>query len=126
MPKLQNKGMRENQIKGRLAEAEAVRFLVMNQFRVLEINWRHSRYEVDIIAASKGILHFVEVKGRWGEGFGAPELAVDQKKLKHMQKVARSYCAQHPYWNQIQFDVIGVEYADGKVEIRWVEDVYFF
>jgi putative endonuclease len=118
--------MRENQIKGKRAEAEAVRFLVTNQFRVLEINWRHSRYEIDIIAACKGILHFVEVKGRWGEGFGAPELAVDQKKLKHMQMAAKAYCAKHPYWKQIQYDVIAVEYFNGKVEIRWVEDVYYF
>jgi len=126
LAKLQNNGMRENQIKGKRAEAEAVKFLVMNQFRVLELNWRFSRYEVVIIAVNKGVLHFVEVKGRWGLGFGAPELAVDQKKLQHMQKVARAYCAQHPFWKQIQFDVIGVEYLGEKVEIRWVEDVYFF
>ena len=112
-----------NQQKGRIGEAEAVRFLVMNDFILLELNWRWRRCEIDIIAARNGILHIVEVKSRWVAQFKDPEEELDAKKIHQLKLAATEYVEQHPCWEQIQYNLVAIEFGE-QVAIRWIEDLY--
>ncbi|MGZ5246417.1 MAG: YraN family protein [Flavitalea sp.] len=116
--------MQNNQIKGREAESIAVEYLLSRNFEILSLNWRAGRFEIDIIAAYENMLHFIEVKGRWGKGFGDPEEAVNHKKFRHMQKASFAYVQQYPQWKNIQYDIIAVEIINGQTSIRFIEDFF--
>ena len=71
------------QLTGRKGEDIAVEYLQNQGFRVLERNWRFGRWEIDIIACHRNMLHFVEVKTRSGLRFGYPEASIGRLKMKH-------------------------------------------
>ena len=54
--------MTTTQHTGRLGEETAARWLLDHGFTLLHRNWRQGHYELDIVAARKGTLHFIEVK----------------------------------------------------------------
>jgi putative endonuclease len=116
--------MQTNQNKGRTAEAIAASYLLSKDFEILSLNWRAGRFEIDIIATCENVLHFIEVKGRWGKGFGDPEEAVNHKKFRHMQKAAYAYLQQFPQWKNIQYDIIAIEIINDKTSIRFIEDFF--
>ena len=52
----------EKQITGSQGEKLATEYLKKNGYRILERNFRSGRNEIDIVAADKGVIVFVEVK----------------------------------------------------------------
>lgn len=64
---------------GHLGEDMAVAYLTAKDYIVLHKNWRHSHWEIDIIATLKNKLHFIEVKTRRTNTFGFPEEGVTKK-----------------------------------------------
>ena len=56
--------MTTTQHTGRQGEEAAARWLLDHGFTLLHRNWRQGHYELDIVAARKGTLHFIEVKTR--------------------------------------------------------------
>ena len=117
--------MAEHNLTGNTGEALAAVYLNQNGYRVLHQNWRHSRWEVDIIAEKDGILHFVEVKTRRTRKFGYPEENVDKKKIQNLIHAAEAYLYQQPQWKRIQFNVLAISILkDEPVEYFLIEDVY--
>jgi putative endonuclease len=87
---------------GKTGECLAAEWLVRNGFTVIQRNWRHHRYEVDIIAGRRSILHFIEVKTRRSLTYGHPEESVSKKKLEHVMEGAvfwPSPCQKRPRLN---------------------------
>jgi putative endonuclease len=110
---------------GAAGEALAVQWLQEKKFNLLHLNWRHSRYEVDIIAADRDILHFIEVKTRQNKTFGKPEESVDIKKIENLMKAAEEFQYQYPQWKRVQYDVLSITVnPDGAIEYFFIEDVY--
>ena len=110
---------------GKKGELLAVEFLKSLDFAVLELNWRYSHYEIDIIASRVDILHFIEVKTRNGNTFGFPEESVSNSKLSGMMKCAEEFQIQYPEWNRIQYDVLSINISvNQRVEFFFIEDVY--
>jgi putative endonuclease len=117
---------------GRIGEDLAADWLVHRGFTLLHRNWRHGRFEVDIIAGSKGVLHFIEVKTRRSSAFGHPEEGVSRKKIEHILQGASAWLhkrnVQHGRWPQyrrVQYDVLAITLnGDANPEIMLFEDVY--
>ena len=104
---------------GRSGEDRAARHLAGLGYRVLERNYRTPQGEIDLIALDGGTVVFVEVKTRTSDAFGAPELAVDQRKQGRMIKAALGYL-KHKRLHQMpcRFDVVAISGAGGeKVEL---------
>jgi putative endonuclease len=117
--------MAEHNLTGTQGEALAAAYLTQNGYQVLHQNWRHSRWEVDIIAEKDGILHFVEVKTRRTKKFGHPEENVDKKKIQNLINAAEEYLYQQPQWKRIQFNVLAITILkDEPAEYFLIEDVY--
>lgn len=110
---------------GNMGEAMAAAYLLQKGFSVLQQNWRHYRWEVDIIASKNNILHFIEVKTRRTKRFGFPEDNVDRNKIKHLMGAAEEYLYQYPGWKRIQFDILSITMLkDEPAEYFFIEDVY--
>jgi putative endonuclease len=110
---------------GLSGEAMAAKHLGEKGFNILEQNWRHSHWEVDIIASKDGILHFIEVKTRRTKKFGHPEEAVSEKKIQNLINASEEYLYQFPEWKRIQFDILSITMPkDEPVEYFLIEDVY--
>ncbi len=117
--------MAQHNLTGNTGEALAAVYLNENGYRVMHQNWRHSRWEVDIIAEKDSILHFVEVKTRRTKKFGHPEANVDKKKIQNLINAAEEYLYQQPQWKRIQFNVLAITILkDEPVEYFLIEDVY--
>ncbi|MCO5240963.1 MAG: YraN family protein [Chitinophagaceae bacterium] len=110
---------------GRNGEALAVAYLIQHRFVILHTNWRHSYYEIDIIAHKEGILHFIEVKTRRSLHFGYPEESVTTKKMENLINGAEAFLSLYPQWIRIQYDVLAINLWKNRTpEYFFIEDVY--
>lgn len=111
---------------GQKGEDIAVRFLKNKGWEILEVNWRYSRAEVDIIAKDLDILVFVEVKTRTDDYFGKPDAFVTPKKEKLLADAASVYMEKIGHEWEIRFDVISILIKGEKdYEIRHFKDAFF-
>lgn len=110
---------------GQEGETLAAQWLEQNGFALLHRNWRHSRYEVDIIAARGDTLHFVEVKTRRSTRFGEPEESVGRSKIRYLLKAGAAYQYEYPQWKKVQYDVLSITLLpEGDMECFFIEDIY--
>jgi putative endonuclease len=110
---------------GKTGECLAAEWLVHNGFTVIQRNWRHHRYEVDIIAGRRSILHFIEVKTRRSLTYGHPEESVSKKKLEHVMEGAAGWLHRWPAFRRVQYDVLAITLPKkASPEFMLFEDVY--
>lgn len=110
---------------GSTGEALAVTYFIERSYVLLHQNWRHSHWEVDIIASKNGVLHFIEVKTRRSKTFGLPEDGADKKKIRNLINAAEEFLYQYPEWKRIQFDILSISIIKKEaVEYFLIEDVY--
>jgi putative endonuclease len=108
---------------GQRWEAVARRRLQACGYTVRERNFRGRLGEIDIVAEEAGVLCFVEVKGRSGAGFGAPEEAVTLEKQRRIARVALEYLRRRRLADSTpcRFDVVSIVDRGGgepRVEIH--------
>ena len=104
--------------RGAAGEVMAARYLRKKGYTLLAANYRTRFGEIDIIAADKKYIAFVEVKLRTrggteaGQAAGAaiytPEEAVTPLKQQKIVKAAMQYLQLHPSELQPRFDVIAI------------------
>ena len=110
---------------GKSGEDGAAAYLQQKGFEILHRNWRHSYYEIDIIAIKKGVLHFIEVKLRTSQKFGLPEDGVDKKKFSRLLNAADEFLHLHPQYRHVQYDIVAITVnKEGPPEYFFIEDVY--
>lgn len=110
---------------GKTGEALGSSFFEQEGYKILEKNWRFSRWEVDIIASKNDVLHFVEIKTRRSAAYGFPEAKVGNKKIQHLINAAEEYLYQNPQWKRIQFDVLSITLTVGSSPAYFlIEDVF--
>ncbi len=115
-----------NQQIGKMGEDIAANFLNDNGFTLLERNWRHKHYEIDIIVSKNNLLHIIEVKTRNSLGFGYPEESIGKAKMQFLKNAACSYQYQHPQWKYLQFNIISIILEKEQLkELYFIEDVYY-
>lgn len=110
---------------GRLGEQMASEYLLQKGFVILHKNWRHSHWEVDIIASQNGILHFIEVKTRRTKKFGYPEDDVTKKKVTNLINASEEFLYLYPEWKRIQFDILSINLLRNETaEFFFIKDVH--
>lgn len=105
---------------GQASEMQAERFLLAKGYRILDRNVRTPLGELDLVAEDRGVVVFVEVKGRTTEAFGGALLAVNHRKRTKLTKLAALYLAQR-HWSDkaCRFDVVlvrGRSSDQGQIE----------
>lgn len=90
-------------------EDAALGYLEKKGWKMLQRHFRTRQGEVDLVMQDGQTLVFVEVKTRRSRAFGAPEEAVDERKLGRMQAAAEIYLARHPWSGQVRVDMVVIE-----------------
>ena len=117
--------MANHNITGKNGEALALAYLIRNHFVMLHTNWRHSHYEIDIIAHKGDVLHFIEVKTRRSLTYGYPEESVTRKKMENLINGAEAFLSEYPQWKRIQYDILSINlFKNHDPEYFFIEDVY--
>ena len=98
---------------GDWGERYAARYLRRHGYRILDRNYRHGKYEIDVIAKGLRDILFVEVKTRTynpAELSTAPPpgVAVDERKQRFTRAAAQQYLHEHPTAKRPRMDVIEV------------------
>jgi len=110
---------------GAEGEDMAAQWLLTQGFEILHRNWRHSYFEIDIIALKNKVLHFIEVKSRHYGPIGFPENNVGRKKFKSLQRAADQFLFMNPGYKWVQYDILAITaFRDGKAEYFLLEDVF--
>jgi len=111
---------------GALGEQYAVALLKSKSYRIVELNWRWRRAEIDIIAWHDKILVFIEVKTRSHLHHGNPEAAITKKKMSLLTQAAGAYMRKIGHDWEVRFDSIAVRlFRDDTYTIEHHEDIYF-
>ena len=110
---------------GKKGEQLGNAYLLREGYDILVTNWRHSHWEVDVIATKNNTLHFIEIKTRRGKKYGMPEEKVGTKKIRYLINAAEEYLYLHPEWKRIQFNILSINLNENETaEYFFIEDVY--
>ena len=101
---------------GQRGEDIAAEMLKEKNYKIIERNPTTKYGEIDIVAAKKGEVVFVEVRTKKGVAFGLPEETVGFYKKKKLVKNAKRYINYKEIDNPYRIDVIGIVLLkDGSV-----------
>jgi putative endonuclease len=118
---------------GEKGESLACRHLQARGFSVVDRNFRTRYGELDVVAANKRFLVFVEVKTRIVRGHPGPLgpfAAIGVRKRRQVRLVAREWLASgasgRPRPPELRFDAIGISFdpAGRLVELDHLEDAF--
>jgi putative endonuclease len=100
---------------GQQGEQMIESYLTEKGYRILERNYRKKTGEIDLIAKSPGEdeIIFIEVKTRKTGTYGRPEEAVDQRKLKKIEKTALFWLNENRKIDVLwRIDILSLELHD--------------
>ena len=118
----------ESRLLGRWGEALAANFLRQKGYSILDAGWRCRFGEIDLIAADKTYLCFVEVKLRKSAAYGTAGAFVDRRKQEKLRATAQMYLSGHPTDLQPRFDVVEIYAPQGmktqRPDIHMLENAF--
>lgn len=111
---------------GKIGEGITCKYLINNNYKIIERNFYYNGGEIDIIAfdKEKDELVFIEVKTRANKNYGLPSESVDNKKIKHIIKGIKYYLYIHKLENAfIRLDMIELYYKKNKFYINHIKQI---
>lgn len=120
--------MGRNNLTGAWGEALAAEFLKKKRYKIIATGYRSRFGEIDLIAANRTHLAFVEVKLRKSSRFANAFEHVDYYKQNRLRTTAAIYLADNPTQLQPRFDVVEIYAPEGtqtvSPEIHHMEDAF--
>ena len=116
--------MAEHNELGKKGEKLAIDFLIKNEYKILENNYRYLKAEVDIIAQKKDVLAVVEVKTRSSDYFGNPQDFVNPKKIKLLLSAIDYYVVENDLEVEVRFDIIAIIHKNNSTKIEHLKDAF--
>ena len=118
----------ESRLLGRWGEGLAADYLRKKGYSILAAGWRCRFGEIDLIAADRAYLCFVEVKLRKSDAFGQAGEFVDRRKQEKLRTTAQLYLAQNETSLQPRFDVVAIYAPQGmdteRPDVRHLENAF--
>jgi putative endonuclease len=109
--------MSRSHVLGRLAETMAALHLEHCGYEILARRFRRPGAELDLVIGRRGLVAFVEVKGRSSSAGGLAEEGLHPRQLQRLRRAARLYLAEHPGHRRarLRFDLVAVDFrGDGR------------
>lgn len=98
-----------NHQSGHEAERRVAEWLEGQKFKIMELNWRTRRCEIDIVARRKKTLYFIEVKSRSSQAWGSGLDYITPKKLQQMRFAAEVWLSEHDWSGDARLAVVSVD-----------------
>ena len=121
--------MYQRHITGKFGETEVQKYLVQNNYIIVQNNFRCKFGEIDIVARDikKGEMVFIEVKTRHNNLYGNPAEAVNMIKRKHILRTARYFLYRYNLEKEfVRIDVIEVYVNnDGSYNLNHIKQAFF-
>lgn len=119
-----SKKIYNNRKTGSMYEDKAAEYLIKQDVRILDRNFRVRSGEIDIIGLDGDTYIFVEVKYRKNTNYGSPAEAVTYNKQRVICRVATLYLKikKLPSNGSFRFDVISI--LDD--EIMWYKNAFLY
>lgn len=117
--------MAEHNQTGNAGEKIAEEYLIEKGYTILEKNWRHKRFELDLIAKWKNFLVVLEVKSRKGIIIGDADEWVTKEKQRNMIGGTNAYIDKTRLDLEVRFDVITVIFTNAGPTVTHIEDAFF-
>lgn len=111
---------------GKKGEKIAIDFLLKNDYKILEKNYRYLKAEVDIIALKGKTLAAIEVKTRSSAYFGNPEEFVNPKKIKLLISAIDNYVVEKDLDVDVRFDIIAIIDNKKETKIEHLKDAFLY
>lgn len=110
---------------GDFGEKLAAKYLVRNDYEIIDQNYRIQLGEIDIVAKDKEEYVFVEVKTRTSNQFGQPQEAVDFYKQQKMIKAIFAYLHKYNLDVEFRIDVIAisVNFDTRNARVQHLKDI---
>lgn len=115
-----------NQALGTFGEDKACNYLIQNNYKIVERNFRCKQGEIDIIAKDlvKTELVFIEVKTRSTFQYGSPAQAVNLYKKRHILSASKYYILKNRIKDTfIRFDIIEVFVENYKFKLNHIKQI---
>ncbi len=110
---------------GQRWELLAEKRLKAEGYAIRERNFRARAGEIDFIAEEKGVLCFIEVKGRSGARFGAPAEAVTTEKRRRIFRAAQEYLRRKRIARvPCRFDVVAIVESAGGTDVTILRSAF--
>ena len=120
--------MDTNNLLGVWGEHIAAEYFRKKRYRLIAAGYECRFGEIDLIAANKKYLLFVEVKLRKSDSFALGREFVDVHKQNRLRTTASMYLSANPTRLQPRFDVIEIYAPEGTAttapEIYHMEDAF--
>ena len=120
--------MGKSNLNGAWGEALAAQYLQKKRYMIVATNYRCRFGEIDLIAANRKHLLFIEVKLRKSDAFANAREFVDRRKQDRIRTTAQIYLSAYPTQLQPRFDVIEIYAPLGtdtlNPEIHHIEDAF--
>ncbi|MGI6719123.1 MAG: YraN family protein [Bacteroidales bacterium] len=100
--------MSESYDLGKEGELRAINYLKENGYIILDVNWRFSRFEIDIICVKDNEIIFIEVKTHSGSQVFNVNRVVNLEKQRHIIFAADKYVKYRKIDLFARFDIIVV------------------
>lgn len=110
---------------GKKGEQLAVDFLLKEDYKIVERNYRFDKAEVDIIAQKDDILAIIEVKTRSTKDFGNPQDFVKPKQIKNLVKAVNEYVIENNLQLEVRFDIIAVVKEKSGFNIEHLPNAFY-
>ena len=112
--------------RGQIAEKIAMDYLTSQGFQVRDRNFECPLGEIDLIVEQEGVIHFVEVKGRWSARAGGPLEQLTPGKMRRIGRAAQYYLQSRPELEgrRLYLSVLGVDGRQDPVQVDWVPDAF--
>jgi putative endonuclease len=117
--------MSEHNELGKQGEEIATTYLLKQGYRILDVNWRAGRNEIDIIAKDKDFLVIIEVKSRRSDTFMEPEEAVTREKQQALIRAANAYIFRKNIMLDTRFDIISIIHNKNETRVNHFKDAFY-
>lgn len=110
---------------GKKGEELAVNYLKSHGFEILDVNWKFSKTEIDVIAKKDKELIIIEVKTRSNINFGFPEEAVNFAKQERIFNATNHYVEVNELDLNVRFDIISIIKEKKKYKVHHLENAFY-
>ena len=117
------KSVENKQSLGKYGEEYTARIVQEAGLKIIALNYRCPKGEMDIIARDNETLVFIEVRTRQSSFRGWGEESITRKKSQRLQAIASFYVLQQGYksWPSMRFDVVAIRLIGENPEIKWIK-----